>query len=299
MPVSGDFRNSGCYAADAGVKQEFTGKERDGESGLDYFGARYFSAGQGRFTSADPTFLNILKVVNPQRWNLYAYALNNPLKYVDPDGNEAIAILYPNYEVGVHGSFTLPLGHAGVVMVAKDGSTSYFEYGRYSPSGAGGDVAQGIVRNAGPTGAPTPSVQRDASGKITPESMKALLGKLSTAAGKNGIVEAAVFDTTEVQDAAMEAYLEKRQAQNSDPTRKHYSLFGGHNCGTLACEALDAAGHRSPAARTLQSPASIFSNFMAWPGQYGVTQIFIYAPPTEKITSKICYENDKGKSVCR
>src|SRR5689334_7775410 len=42
-----------------------TGKERDQETGLDYFGARYFSGAQGRFTSPDPTFLNILKVVNP------------------------------------------------------------------------------------------------------------------------------------------------------------------------------------------------------------------------------------------
>src|SRR5580693_1090540 len=38
-----------------------TGKERDAESGLDYFGARYMSSAQGRFTSPDPTFLNILK----------------------------------------------------------------------------------------------------------------------------------------------------------------------------------------------------------------------------------------------
>ena len=257
--------------------------------------ARYMSSAQGRFTSADPTFLNILKVVNPQRWNLYGYGLNNPLKYIDPDGNEAVAILYPGYRVGLPRGYTAPLGHAGVVMVAKDGSTRYFEYGRYAPAGAGGDVAQGVVRNAGAT----PSVERDASGKITPESMKGLLENLSGAAGKGGVVEAAVFDTNEIQDDAMEAYLEGRQAQNNDPNRQHYSLFGGHNCGTLMCEALDSAGRRSPAARMLQNPAGVFSNFMAWPGQFGVTQIFVYAPAKEKVTSKICFENDKGKTVCQ
>ncbi|WP_031495401.1 hypothetical protein [Bryobacter aggregatus] len=129
--------------------------------------------------------------------------------------------------------------------------------------------------------------------------MKALLGTLSSAAGKNGVVEAAVFDTTELQDAAMEAYLQGRQVENNDKNRKHYSLFGGHNCGTLACEALDAAGRRSPAARTMQTPSNIFSNFMAWPGQYGVSQIFIYAPPTAKVTSKICFEGENGKTVCQ
>ena len=64
----------------------FTGKERDGESGLDYFGARYFSGAQGRFTSADSTAYS--KMSNPQSWNLYAYAFNSPLKFTDPTGNE-------------------------------------------------------------------------------------------------------------------------------------------------------------------------------------------------------------------
>jgi RHS repeat-associated protein len=65
----------------------FTGKERDAETGLDYFGARYFSGAQGRFTTADPLMASA-KASNPQTWNRYAYALNNPLKFVDPDGLE-------------------------------------------------------------------------------------------------------------------------------------------------------------------------------------------------------------------
>ncbi|HRJ18126.1 MAG TPA: RHS repeat-associated core domain-containing protein, partial [Bryobacteraceae bacterium] len=67
------------------LKPGFTGKDRDAETGLDYFGARYLSAAQGRFTSADP-LLNSGRPWEPQSWNRYAYALNNPLKYVDPDG---------------------------------------------------------------------------------------------------------------------------------------------------------------------------------------------------------------------
>jgi RHS repeat-associated protein len=67
--------------------QEFSGKERDSETNLDYFGARYFSGAQGRFTSADPLMASA-KARNPQSWNRYAYTLNNPLRYVDPDGME-------------------------------------------------------------------------------------------------------------------------------------------------------------------------------------------------------------------
>lgn len=69
---------------------EFTGKERDDESGLDHFGARYFSAAQGRFTSPDRPFAD-QNVADPQSWNLYAYGRNNPLRWVDPTG-EAVQL---------------------------------------------------------------------------------------------------------------------------------------------------------------------------------------------------------------
>jgi RHS repeat-associated protein len=61
-----------------------SGKERDAETGLDYFGQRYFSGAQGRFTSPDTPLLSRLD--SPQTWNLYAYTANNPLRRVDPDG---------------------------------------------------------------------------------------------------------------------------------------------------------------------------------------------------------------------
>ena len=72
------------YSA-SGTAQKFTGKERDNESGLDYFGARYFSGAEGRFTSVDPENASG-DPADPQSWNGYAYARNNPLLYVDPDG---------------------------------------------------------------------------------------------------------------------------------------------------------------------------------------------------------------------
>ena len=64
---------------------KFTGQVRDGETGLDYFGARYFSGAQGRFTSPDAPFAD-QHTGDPQSWNLYTYVRNNPLSSVDPDG---------------------------------------------------------------------------------------------------------------------------------------------------------------------------------------------------------------------
>ncbi|MEW5979727.1 MAG: RHS repeat-associated core domain-containing protein [Acidobacteriota bacterium] len=71
------------------LRQKFTAKERDPESNLDYFLARYYSGVQGRFTSADPKQRSA-KTVDPQTWNRYTYTLNNPLKFVDEDGKDVV-----------------------------------------------------------------------------------------------------------------------------------------------------------------------------------------------------------------
>jgi RHS repeat-associated protein len=73
------------YGQVEGLKQKFTSKERDSESGLDYFGARYYSSTTGRFTGVDP-LMGSADVAMPQTWNRYAYALNNPMNIIDPDG---------------------------------------------------------------------------------------------------------------------------------------------------------------------------------------------------------------------
>jgi RHS repeat-associated protein len=65
-----------------------TQKERDVETGLDYFGERYYASTQGRFVSVDPLGASAI-VSDPQSFNRYTYVLNNPLKYVDPDGLDA------------------------------------------------------------------------------------------------------------------------------------------------------------------------------------------------------------------
>ena len=106
-----------------GPAQKFTGKERDNESGLDYFGARYFSGAGGRFTSVDPALAISLK--DPQTWNRYVYVNNRPLTYVDPDGlwpihihNQLIAEAFPG------------LSRAQRRMLRRASKTSDFPYSR-------------------------------------------------------------------------------------------------------------------------------------------------------------------------
>jgi RHS repeat-associated protein len=69
----------------------FTGKERDAESGNDYFGARYYASSMGRFMSPDWSAkaepVPYSKLDDPQSLNLYAYVRNNPLTTADADGH--------------------------------------------------------------------------------------------------------------------------------------------------------------------------------------------------------------------
>jgi RHS repeat-associated protein len=90
--VGGDPRASVVgYPPETAVTLKFTGKERDAESGLDYFGARYFSGGQGRFTSPDSPLID-QSPDDPQSWNLYSYVRNNPLIFSDPTGNDCVYV---------------------------------------------------------------------------------------------------------------------------------------------------------------------------------------------------------------
>jgi RHS repeat-associated protein len=70
----------------------FTGKERDTETGNDYFGARYYASSMGRFMSPDWSAkeepVPYAQLDDPQSLNLYAYVMNNPLSKIDSDGHQ-------------------------------------------------------------------------------------------------------------------------------------------------------------------------------------------------------------------
>ncbi|MFA5946973.1 MAG: SpvB/TcaC N-terminal domain-containing protein [Patescibacteria group bacterium] len=83
-------------------KNKYTGKEKDIDTGWYYYGARYYNAENGVFLSEDPVFLNMgtsnheseqkRVLTDPQLGNSYAYARENPITYVDPNG-EFIPVL--------------------------------------------------------------------------------------------------------------------------------------------------------------------------------------------------------------
>ena len=72
---------------------KFSGKQRDAESDLDYFGARYYDRAQYRFISTDPICRK--SSGNLQMANLYSYCINNPINLIDPNGEDLVGINLP------------------------------------------------------------------------------------------------------------------------------------------------------------------------------------------------------------
>jgi RHS repeat-associated protein len=103
----------------------FTGKERDAETGDDYYGARYYASGLARYTSADwsakPVPVPFAFFGNPQTLNLYSYVKNNPLSSFDDDGHVTIEVKYNPLAVGSNHSF--------IVMTDRDGTQTVFRAG--------------------------------------------------------------------------------------------------------------------------------------------------------------------------
>jgi RHS repeat-associated protein len=123
-------------AGDTGATHKFTGKERDSESGLDNFGARYNASSIGRWMSPDAINLTDARVQNPANTiNKYIYGGNNPLKYIDPDGRD-ITFFY-----GTAGA-TGPGGH--FFAVAWDNTTGDYAVLNFGPKndGAGQRAAE-------------------------------------------------------------------------------------------------------------------------------------------------------------
>jgi RHS repeat-associated protein len=92
--------SAACAPAVRFLRSRYTGKERDTESGNDYFEARYYSSNMGRFMSPDWSAkeepVPYAKLDDPQTLNLYAYVGNNPLSRVDSDGHQDVGVVIQN-----------------------------------------------------------------------------------------------------------------------------------------------------------------------------------------------------------
>lgn len=132
---------------DVDADYTYTGKEYDPETGLIYFGGRYYSPEMGRWLTPDPLFLegNIKKLSeNPESSNLYSYVNQNPVNMVDEDGFETVGYMV-SFSGGVGGG-----GRVGYVIVGDDkGNIGFLWHGSGGGyEGAGGATGSLQITNA-------------------------------------------------------------------------------------------------------------------------------------------------------
>jgi RHS repeat-associated protein len=108
---------------------KFSGKERDAESQLDYFGARYYDRSQYRFISVDPIISRQIVWYDTQAWNLYSICFNNPLSFVDRTGEYGgrthhLMTVYTGLMVGMPLKLALMIAEANVAVDTNRATSS-------------------------------------------------------------------------------------------------------------------------------------------------------------------------------
>jgi RHS repeat-associated protein len=206
-----------------------TGKERDTESGNDYFGARYYASSMGRWLSPDRLNLTDDRVLNPANTlNKYVYGGNNPLKYTDPDGKD-ITVFYEN-------SFLSPPGH--IMFVAANQQTGDAAAMSWGPVH---DSEYGFT----PLGSPVNSTASFGLPQTTDE-LKAQYSSLTI--------------STSPEDAQEVINYIRQLSTSTNP----YTLYGANamNCTTVCRNALKAIG-LLPKSNNSWTPAGLWANLFS------------------------------------
>ena len=164
-------------------------------------------------------------------FNRYAYANNSPYKFKDPDGADAVAVVFPDYRIQTPMGKVGGLGHAGVLLIDnKSGATKYYEYGRYNNG-------EGAVRSR-----PVPDVVMGKNGRPTDASLRRTLEAVSQKSGQGGTVQGAYVPGADFR--RLDTFA-KEQMKAADNKETSYSL-SGNNCGTFMQETIEAGGADMP-----------------------------------------------------
>jgi RHS repeat-associated protein len=256
-------------------RYKFTGKERDSESGLDNFGARYNASSMGRFMTPDPSNLSV-DFWLPQTWNRYAYALNNPLAVVDRNGlwpwyihNEIIDEAFP----GLSKSQLQSLKTASA-NVDKDQSPA----GSYKHGMGNGDA----VNNTTTPGDTSDYIHQN---EQTAEQVQAdwiASGHTGIAPGAMTAFGNALHTVTDMTSPAHEGY---------QLWYGTWDFFGVTAAYHFLSESRISDARRNTA---IAAARQTFMNTFGWMALQNATDGL-----TPKVTHKICYPDENGKQSCQ
>jgi RHS repeat-associated protein len=253
----------------------FHGKELDRLTNFSSFGARYYSRDLGMWLKPDPNLARRFAASegpNTSDLSSYSFVRHRPTAAIDPDGNDAMVVVFPDYLITVGEKHIPYLGHAGVVIINSDtGATKYYEYGRYDR----GQI--GVVRLK-----QVPNLIMEA-GQPTAQSMRHLMQALANIG--HGSKVAATYDKGAVDYTAMVAHAEQRLAQNTDAKRTPYGVCY-HNCYSFA-EEVAASGRTGLLGMlaNLPSPRDLFPDVPTLKSGSDLT----YDPKTGKLGGGMLY----------
>jgi RHS repeat-associated protein len=202
---------------------------------------RHYSP-SGRWMSPDPFNASVLQIINPQRWNMYAYSLNNPTTLFDPTGLSAIAVNFKN-EVPIG-------GHEGFVSIHDDGRAEYARFGPVGGGEASGPGEVDVVRLS--------RVPMGKDGTPTYYGYQQLARELGLYELQDpSTVRMNFFITSELDTELADAWIQ-RIKEASDRGRAPWYFFNSQNCATFTIAGLIQGGAISPNQKISIMPNHLF-----------------------------------------
>lgn len=220
-------------------QRKFTGHEYDADTGLNYMGSRYYKSDTGRFISQDPVFLQAgFDLSDPQGLNSYAYARNNPLRYVDPNGQWFMDLVMGRQSWS---DFSVEVGDAANYMY-NNSSTWKAAMDHPIAAGAAVGVAGGLAAAGAVAAAPT---------------VAAVASRAATTVANNPdvAIRAGTGAALNVANTALQAQVEKRPVSGWEYA---YSAGSGALTGGINTKSAIASGAVAAASTASQQ---YFFNF--------------------------------------
>jgi len=270
-----------------------TGKERDAESGNDYFGKRYYASSMGRWMSPDKSLDGAIMEL-PQTWNKYSYEYNRPLYGTDPDGQCPPCI---GAIIGgtIQGGFDL-----GKQLYNNGGSFSKVSWGEVGANAAGGAVAGAIAGATGGASIVANALVGDVAAGMTGN----IVGGAVTGALDPNTSSDEVLSVGSVSSDALSGFVGGAGGHVAAefvhlPDEPHFSMNGrnGRLNNQAYRTALKNLGARDQALNQQEVRSSLVHRGVDMM-QNWLTELFFNkaadanTPPLrEKVTSRICDEN--------